>query len=70
MMTVQYDPASRPHIQTNHIDGPLLFLRDGTVAAFGPTKDVLQSLQAQQQKQVAPQPTAPAAPPGIHVRSG
>ena len=27
MMTVQYDPASRPHIQTNHIDGPLLLLR-------------------------------------------
>lgn len=24
MMTVQYDPASRPHIQTNHIDGPPL----------------------------------------------
>lgn len=28
-MSLQYDPASRPHIQADHIDGPLLFLRDG-----------------------------------------
>jgi ATP-binding cassette subfamily C exporter for protease/lipase len=37
------------------VTSKLLFLRDGTVAAFGPTKDVLQNLQAQQQKQVVAQ---------------
>ncbi|WP_343728808.1 type I secretion system permease/ATPase [Duganella sp.] len=36
----------------------LLFLRDGAVAAFGPTQEVLQGLQAQQQKQVAAQQAA------------
>ena len=46
------------------VTNKLLFLRDGTVAAFGPTKDVLQGLQAQQQKQVAAQPAQPAAPNG------
>jgi ATP-binding cassette subfamily C exporter for protease/lipase len=36
----------------------LLFLREGTVVAFGPTQEVLQGLQAQQQKQVAAQQAA------------
>lgn len=27
---IQYPEDSEPHIQWNHIDGPLLFCRDGT----------------------------------------
>ena len=39
----------------------LLFLREGVVAAFGPTKDVLNSLQEQQQKLAAQQQAQQAA---------
>ncbi|MYM23166.1 type I secretion system permease/ATPase [Duganella sp. FT135W] len=39
----------------------LLLLREGIVAAFGPTKDVLNGLQEQQQKQVAAQQAAQQA---------
>ncbi len=28
---IQYPANSKPHIQWNHIDGPLLYCRDGTL---------------------------------------
>jgi ATP-binding cassette subfamily C exporter for protease/lipase len=40
------------------VTSKLLFLRDGSVAAFGPTNQVLLALQEQQQKQIAAQQQA------------
>jgi ATP-binding cassette subfamily C exporter for protease/lipase len=61
--------SHRPNII--RVTNKLLMLRDGLVAAFGPTQDVLQALaKAQQEAQAKSQPAQPpvaAVPPAVQA---